>query len=406
MQLNQNYFKFSKIIIRLIQATVVFIAIAFPVLHQQYIGPSFENIILESAETDAARVTKYLTHAIFLKNKSGISLKEKFEADVFIITEEEKRYLNDAINYFELWKIKFFNAKGKVIFSTIESEIGTFNTKPYFEDALAKGDLYTTTTYKKVKVTAPPSFFAEVYVPIIEEGVFIGVLEVYYDLNQRKEKTDHLVKNTIIMFIFSSFASIMLIIVMSFILDQLRKTQTGYQENLFNLASQDGLTKLCNRKNMDFRIEQAIQKHKESNINYSLIMFDIDHFKHVNDTYGHQAGDDVLVQLAKIISDRLRESDIVGRYGGEEFIVLLPNTNAIGSKTVAENLRKIVESTAIRTCAGPLNITISIGVGSFVDIEELSLLTLIKDVDEAMYQSKHNGRNLVSYIQHSNNKEI
>ncbi|MBD5770068.1 GGDEF domain-containing protein [Marinomonas colpomeniae] len=406
MQLNQNYFKLSKIIIRLMQATVIFIAIVFPILHQQYISPSFEKIILQSAENDAERVTKYITHAIFLKNKETTSLTEKFKSDEFNITPEEREFLNDAVHYFELWKIKFFNSEGKVIFSTIKSEVGTVNTKPYFKANLAKGNSFITTSYREINPETKPHYFAEVYIPIMEKGAFIGVLEVYYDLNLRKEKTNFLINNITIMFIFSSIVSITLIIIMSFILDKLRKTQTGYQENLFNLASQDSLTKLLNRESMDFSIKQAIEKHEESHIDYSLIMFDIDHFKNINDTHGHQAGDDVLIELSKIINNRLRESDILGRYGGEEFIVLLPNTNAIGSKTVAENLRRIVEKASIQTCAGKLHITISIGVGTFTDIEELNLHTLIKDVDEAMYQSKRNGRNLVSYIQHSNNKEI
>jgi diguanylate cyclase (GGDEF)-like protein len=120
-------------------------------------------------------------------------------------------------------------------------------------------------------------------------------------------------------------------------------------------------------------------------------MFDIDRFKRVNDTFGHQRGDAVLKRLVEIVTQNIRDSDIVARIGGEEFLVLLPRTNGENALRIAEKLRGIVAESAFEEL--PWQITISIGVGNLSDGESLD--AALARVDEALYAAKRKGRNRV-----------
>lgn len=125
------------------------------------------------------------------------------------------------------------------------------------------------------------------------------------------------------------------------------------------------------------------------------MIFDIDHFKKVNDTYGHQAGDAVIQGLAKVVSEQIRDTDIAGRYGGEEFVVLLPDVDCAGGRIFAERLRGVVERLQISHEGQVIPFTISLGVA---DLSEPSddHLQLLQWADQALYTSKRNGRNQVT----------
>jgi diguanylate cyclase (GGDEF)-like protein len=125
-----------------------------------------------------------------------------------------------------------------------------------------------------------------------------------------------------------------------------------------------------------------------------VAMIDADHFKNVNDTYGHQAGDAVLVALATRIRGALREYDAVGRYGGEEFIAVLSNCKLEAAQVVCERIRRIVGDEPIATQAGPLTVTVSIGLVAF-DAERADLEGIVGAADAALYRAKNNGRNRV-----------
>ncbi|WP_419785980.1 PAS domain S-box protein [Pseudodesulfovibrio sp.] len=164
------------------------------------------------------------------------------------------------------------------------------------------------------------------------------------------------------------------------------------EAKLRELATTDALTGLDNRR---WFMEQAMAEFSRSrryNRALAMLMLDIDHFKNVNDTHGHDVGDQVLSSLAGIVVGALREADILGRLGGEEFGVLLPETSREAALDVAERVRKAVESTIMRTSAGEIRITISIGV-AVMNEKTTSVETLLKDADVALYQAKENGRN-------------
>jgi diguanylate cyclase (GGDEF)-like protein len=150
----------------------------------------------------------------------------------------------------------------------------------------------------------------------------------------------------------------------------------------------DGLTKVYNHKYMYDRLDQEIQEARRYGKRLSVVMVDIDHFKKVNDHYGHQVGDYVLSELAVFIKNSLRSIDIVGRYGGEEFMVILPETELEQGHMVADKIRQRVES--LRWEYEDLKITISGGVTEWM---EESALELVKRADDLLYKAKNNGRN-------------
>ena len=171
------------------------------------------------------------------------------------------------------------------------------------------------------------------------------------------------------------------------------------QNELKLLASTDPMTKLYNRRYFTKMAEHTLDLVKREKKDLSVIMLDIDKFKNVNDTYGHQVGDDVIIELANKLMECQRQSDIVCRYGGEEFVILLPNTSIDGAKVVAEKIREEVESLSINLLTNEkLNFTISLGV-SQVNLENESNIELaLKRADDALYIAKENGRNKVEVL--------
>ena len=162
------------------------------------------------------------------------------------------------------------------------------------------------------------------------------------------------------------------------------------------LASTDPLTKLYNRRYFAKIAQHALALAKRQEEPLSLIMLDIDRFKRINDTYGHQKGDEVIVRVADTITAYLRKSDFACRFGGEEFVVLLPNTPIGEARHAAENLRKAGEESAVESADGEaVRYTISLGVAS-VDLEtESSIEPALKRADDALYAAKEAGRNRV-----------
>jgi diguanylate cyclase (GGDEF)-like protein/PAS domain S-box-containing protein len=157
------------------------------------------------------------------------------------------------------------------------------------------------------------------------------------------------------------------------------------------LAETDHLTQLFNRQ----KIDKCLNLEYQNKNMFSILMLDIDHFKSVNDTYGHQVGDSVLIELSQEIKENIRNTDIAGRFGGEEFIIILPNTNKADAKNLAEKLRKKIEAKNFSVIGKK---TISIGVSSLFAEKNDSINELIKRTDQALYQAKNSGRNRVEVL--------
>ncbi len=160
------------------------------------------------------------------------------------------------------------------------------------------------------------------------------------------------------------------------------------------LATMDEVTGIANRRRLFELGQREFESSRRYNRPLCAILLDIDHFKKINDTYGHNAGDRVLTGIAKAISASVREIDVFGRYGGEEFVLLLPHVETSSAVEVAERLRKVVEDLRFTTERGVLQVTISLGVAQLVSGIP-SLATLIDHADQAMYAAKQAGRNRV-----------
>jgi len=167
--------------------------------------------------------------------------------------------------------------------------------------------------------------------------------------------------------------------------------QTANQK-LHLLSRTDGLTGLLNRKTWEVEMQQEFRRFQRHQQACSLIMFDIDHFKNINDNHGHPAGDEVIRQTAAIVKDSIREVDIAGRYGGEEFAVILVNTAAEGALMVAERLRTRIENLTVKYEDLEIHYTISLGV-SELNSKVREPVAWIDAADKGLYQAKHNGRN-------------
>lgn len=167
-----------------------------------------------------------------------------------------------------------------------------------------------------------------------------------------------------------------------------------FQEVKFK-ADRDGLTRIHNRASFDERLVEEMRRHQRYNHELSLLMIDLDHFKDVNDTYGHLAGDTVLREVAGIFQSTLRSSDFAARYGGEEFVILLPHTGEKDAWNLAERLRERIENRLFRHDCQSFNVTASIGVASLRSGSLGGDSDLVLQADQALYAAKRNGRNMV-----------
>ncbi len=183
--------------------------------------------------------------------------------------------------------------------------------------------------------------------------------------------------------------------------------QTMLQNTLGELAQMsriDGLTQIYNRKHWEECLAQEFSKAKRYKHKLSLIMFDLDHFKRLNDTYGHQCGDMVLIETCKIIKKLLRLGDILGRYGGEEFAIILPETDLLGAADVAERIREAIASAKLTYQKHDIKTSVSVGVAELNESDEY-YEDIISHADIALYQAKENGRNIVSLAKEPVTKE-
>ncbi|MBI9013583.1 MAG: diguanylate cyclase [Clostridiales bacterium] len=171
----------------------------------------------------------------------------------------------------------------------------------------------------------------------------------------------------------------------------LRKENEMKTKVLQDLAIKDGLTTLYNHRHMQELLEQFVKQAKRYLRPLSLMMLDIDDFKALNDTYGHQFGDEVLARISKVLLQSIREQDIVGRYGGEEFVIILPETTAEQGAIIGQRIQKNISEMVFKY---DVNITFSGGIAEF----EKNVEQLIFDADHLMYSAKRTGKNRILYL--------
>lgn len=166
-------------------------------------------------------------------------------------------------------------------------------------------------------------------------------------------------------------------------------------EDAQRLSLTDGLTGVWNRRYFQMQFRQVLATASRFDRPFSIMMLDLDHFKRVNDTHGHQRGDAILVEFSQRVSSALREIDTFARYGGEEFICLLAETGLGGAATTAEKIREVIKTKAFGGMGDePITLTVSIGVASYPEHGD-SFRGLVEAADQAMYRAKQEGRDRV-----------
>jgi len=166
---------------------------------------------------------------------------------------------------------------------------------------------------------------------------------------------------------------------------------------LKELSNVDALTGLYNRRHLFSLLRGELKRARRYAFDLSVVMADVDHFKRVNDTHGHDVGDEALVHVASVLSSAIREEDFLGRYGGEEFCVVLPQTSLEDGARLAERARKRMAAMPLLLPGVHISLTISLGVSSFLAGDPFDLNDLVKRADAELYRAKDSGRNRVCY---------
>jgi len=230
-----------------------------------------------------------------------------------------------------------------------------------------------------------------------KHAIMLPIDEFMVALNERTEHSIE-TKTHEISALFSNIFIALSVGIISFVgyLFLMLKTLHRHYQEFKRLSRHDPLTKIRNRRSFFELSEQVLTIAKRTKQPLSLIMIDIDNFKHINDTYGHIIGDEILIHLVNSINTLIRKSDIFARFGGEEFIILLPETDLSGSVELCEKIRTYIENTIFSD--GNISVPFTISLGTCEFQEEKLLRELIQKADTALYQSKLNGRNLTTSV--------
>lgn len=175
---------------------------------------------------------------------------------------------------------------------------------------------------------------------------------------------------------------------------------------LSELVSTDALTGLFNFRHFKTVLQAEMDRSKRSGIPTSLVMVDVDHFKEINDTYGHEAGNVALKSLADILSSEVRTTDIVCRYGGEEFAMVFPETHLNLAVKVADRIRKQISSQPVAIDDAEIKLTVSMGASVYMKFSVLDFNDFVASVDKYLYEAKQSGRNCICHIDYSELRSV
>lgn len=328
------------------------------------ITKKFSDLVRQASSEDEA----YEILFDLLKKKSGITQ---------IIVMKKDYDDKQLVVYKAMDTEKLQSMKSRI---TIEGNCWAIKTGKEFVDNGGNDDFHCKDFYSESK--------SYICLPIILGGMVSGVIQIQSDM--KNYFTDALVAE------------------IKGYIDNITPVISNLRllENLNNMASVDTLTKVYNRRYLDKYLKEQIEISKENNLHLSILMIDIDFFKRFNDTYGHDAGDYVLMYFADTLKFNVREGDVVSRYGGEEFVVVLPRTDLRGAYRVAEKLRKKVEQLLLAAInnENPPKITCSLGIAAY-PIHGNSIDKLIESADKALYKAKNSGRNRTCIFGDENERE-
>lgn len=313
--------------------------------------------------------------------------------------------MHDYLPPFHIYKIKVFSADRTIVYSTDKEIIGRVDDKnPKLSAVLNTGAAYAHLENKEqVRDLGDETRFdvdvVEAYVPIKWEGTTIGSFEVYVDVTPARGKLAKVMSRSLIV-----LATVLVVILGALYIPMRRailQTNRALDE-LQNLANTDVLTGMFNRRFLLSRIREEysrINRVDASNVDthasLSLLMIDVDRFKVINDAHGHLVGDEILQQLSVRLTHCLRDYDVIGRYGGEEFLVMLPHTDLDTAILVAERVRQGVRKVPFNVGKELIPVTVSIGIAHSSKGMDDDMFATIHNADKCLYQAKNSGRDCV-----------
>ncbi len=362
----------------------------------------YANDILTQAEEDAVQISEVMVtqeqSTLFGQGDTHLGGMAILEGEMPALDRRLRVFLTP----FNIVKIKVFDNAGKIIYSTDKTIIGkVVENNPRLARALRGLIDSKQETKENLRDLAEEERFdvdvVETYVPVRNgQEAIAGSMELYIDVTRYRSEIVRGVGTSV------GILTVILLAVFGFsfgIVKSGTKQLKNYQERLKDLATKDPLTGAYNRRAaLDRAMEEMSRMHRAMSTpphkSLGVLMLDIDHFKNVNDTHGHQAGDVILREMVKRIEDALRKHDFFGRYGGEEFIAILPHTPLEGCRILAERLRlKICEEPFL---VGDIELSISASFGlTCATGPETSFEDLLKLADDGLYQAKADGRNRV-----------
>lgn len=290
-------------------------------------------------------------------------------------------YINEMLKHFRVkynFNVYFVDKEGKVVLS--ETSVNTLKSINDKEELKALSSQILEQSSKVLEYSSENKHY-------ILNTKYIKELHLYLIVEAQIENFTKEVEKT---FIWNLITSLIITVIIIFII---LITIKDYNKKLERFASYDNLTNLHNRRTFNQYFSKALKLYKRDNIKRSIIFFDIDNFKEINDSYGHLVGDIVLKRIADILKKEVRNSDSVSRWGGEEFLILLDDSDIEASFRVAEKIRVAFETDADLQDFVKGGVTASFGVTTFSD--EDTMEDIISRVDVALYEAKNSGKNRV-----------
>ncbi|WP_417614836.1 GGDEF domain-containing protein [Oceanisphaera sp.] len=377
----------------------------FLILSLSWIGiqRAATNSVLIEAEYDSTQIAKLMVaqhyQLLFSDGEQNIAM-DNHGLNTFDKT------IRDFLHLFGIVKVKVFDLDGVIIYSTDANIIGRrVEDRAGLEKALrGETDSHQMTKEQLIDLYEEQRFdvdVVETYLPVYNtSGEIAGSFEVYLDVTRYRNEISYRVSSSLLL-----LATILLgVFLLSFwVVSKASKQLKALLTRLEQQATTDTLTGLINRGAVLHRAEEELSRMQRHDLQQKpthglgVIMLDIDFFKAVNDTYGHQVGDEVLREMSRRITGCLREYDIFGRYGGEEFLVLIPSCTREEAMLSAERIRGCLAGGPVIIGEYRLEITVSLGVTCCLNPEE-GFEAVLSRADHALYEAKHLGRNRMIFF--------
>ncbi|HXV21021.1 MAG TPA: GGDEF domain-containing protein [Desulfuromonadales bacterium] len=367
----------------------------------------YSRHVISRAELDAIRIGSALQ---VLERDALLNFFSAEDGSIAVdpgqLTQLDRR-LRQFLKPFDILKIKIFSADGRIVYSTDPLLIGRVDADNRRLQRALTGQVDSRLEEKdEVLDLAEERKFdvdvVETYFPIRNDaGQVIGGFELYVDVTADRRDIAGVVGMSVLL-----LAAVLLIVfACAFLLVRRGTNQLkAAQDILHTLATTDALTSLLNRHQIFLRAEQEfarLEREREAGTPQKalgLLMLDVDHFKRHNDTYGHQTGDLILKEIADRLVRSLRRYDFVGRYGGEEFLAVLPGTGFDGARAIAERIRERVAAAPVVIDGVEIPVTVSLGLACTVGDGE-SFEEALKRADDGLYRAKSEGRNRVAWVE-------